>query len=72
MDLLFSLLFAALMFVPVQAQEVFVSPKGDDSNPGTLEQETFTSIPFGSAAATTTLTAHSNLALSTPACPEPP
>ena len=38
MDLLFSLLFAALMFVPVQAQEVFVSPKGDDSNPGTLEQ----------------------------------
>ena len=38
MNLLLSLLLTALMFSNVDAQEVFVSPRGDDSNPGTIEK----------------------------------
>jgi hypothetical protein len=38
MNLLFSLLLTSLMFADVNAQEMFVSPKGDDGNPGTIER----------------------------------
>lgn len=38
MNLLSSLLLAALMFANVDAQEMFVSPNGDDGNPGTIEK----------------------------------
>ena len=38
MDLLLPLVLSALMITSLPAQEVFVSPKGDDGNPGTIEK----------------------------------
>ncbi|MBF8294233.1 MAG: Beta helix protein, partial [Bacteroidetes bacterium] len=38
MNLLSSLLLTTFMFTCVQAQQLFVSPTGDDSNPGTSEK----------------------------------
>ena len=38
MNFLFSLLLTALLCAQAHAQEVFVSPNGDDGNPGTIEK----------------------------------
>jgi hypothetical protein len=52
MKLLFSILLTALMSAQVQAQEVFVSPKGDDGNPGTVEKPFRTLVRARDAART--------------------